>query len=47
MLNRLGRERVTTKTNPYLPSNAFKAIINNNPNGTYVKKQEDENKKTN
>jgi len=33
---------VTTKTNPYLPSNAFKAIINNNPNGTYVKKQEDE-----
>ncbi|WP_163223412.1 RHS repeat domain-containing protein [Bacteroides sp. 214] len=25
------------KTNPYIPSNAFKAIIKNNPNGTYIK----------
>ncbi|WP_321436016.1 RHS repeat-associated core domain-containing protein [uncultured Bacteroides sp.] len=29
---------VKTKRNPYLPSNAFKAIIKNNPNGKYIRK---------
>ena len=33
---------VKKKENPYLPSDAFQAIMKDNPNGTYVKKQDNE-----
>ena len=35
---------VKKKENPYLPSDAFQAIKKNNPNGTYVKKQDNDKK---
>lgn len=33
---------VKKKENPYLPSDAFQAIMKDDPNGTYVKKQDNE-----